>query len=319
MLQAFASLCEDTHRIHFDRVYAKREGYPGSSVGTSYLQSLKTLLFADLVVQVPLQLIVILDVMMACIPDGLSFRAVDYRAINPLFSGRKIKVYRQWIHEVEKDDGSLVTLEDLSARTAPPVFTFQPEEVPKDLEVIPSPAHLRRIGLGRRGRLRRMALFWTATDDGTVGTVALVILVPHPGKTFWKFDNEGYLLRRDGSEPHQSSNQESNDTQHPDDNDVQDNSTTHDDADSYYNASEEPFELRGFDSLGRPITDRIVQGEELSTDKSQLLPHPWSPQDTDDVALERERLDRIKKAEALVKSRRLLRRLFDDEDEGYMA
>ncbi|KAF8519515.1 hypothetical protein JB92DRAFT_2828384 [Gautieria morchelliformis] len=307
LLQAFANLCEDTHRIHFDRVYAKREGYPGSS--------------ADLVVQVPLQLIVILDVMMAYIPDGLSFRAVDYRVINPLFSGRKIKVYRQWIHEVDKDDGSLLTLEDLSARTAPPMFTFQPEEVSKDLEGIPPPAHLRRIGLGRRARLRRMALFWTATDDGTVGTVALITLVPRPGKSFWKLDSEGYLLRRDDSEPHVSSNRESSDT-HPDDNDVQDNSTPQDDPDSYYKASEEPFpifEFRGFDSLGRPITDRTVPGKEPSTDQSQLLAHPWSPQDADDVALERERLERIKKAEALVKSRHLLRRLFDDEDEGYMA
>ena len=31
MLRAFADLCQDTHRIHVDREYAKSEGYPGNN------------------------------------------------------------------------------------------------------------------------------------------------------------------------------------------------------------------------------------------------------------------------------------------------
>lgn len=162
-----------------------------------------------------------------------------------------------------------------------------------------------------------MGLFWTATDDGTVGTIALVILVPRPGKVFWKLDNEGYLVRKEGLENLELQNQESDDTQHPDDSDVKDD--TADDPEGYYYASAEPFSrfdgLRGIDSLGRPITDRTVRGHELSTGQLQQPHHPWSLQDVDEEALEKERLERIKKAEVLVKSRDLLRRLFDGDDD----
>lgn len=302
MLQAFANLCEDTHRIHFDRTYASSEGYPGSLL-IKVIPGITITLSLDLVVQVPLQLIVILDVMMACIPDGLLFRAVDYRVINPLFSGRRIKVYRQWIHGVDKEDDSPVTLEDLSVRTTPPVFKFQSEDLSKD--DIPRRAHRRRQG--RRSKIKRMALFWTALDDGTVGTVALVILVPRPGKVFWELDNEGYLLRKEGEESQTSRHQESDDTN---DSDIED-----DDPKRSYYTSAAPFPVfdgsREVDSLGRPIT---MPGQ----DQSPPSHHHWSLHNIDEASLEQERLERIKKAEALVKSRDLLRRLFDDEDEDFI-
>ena len=254
--------------------------------------------------------------MIACIPDGLLFRSVDYRIVNPLFSGRRIKVYRQWIHGVDKDSDSPVTLDDLIDRTTPPKFQFQPEEVSTDIEVIPRPAHLRRQG--RRARVKRMAIFWTATSDGTVGTIALVVLVPRPGKVFWKLHNEGYLLHRGDLESNESWDQTSDDNQEAED---KGDSTTRYDPKGYYYGSAEPFprfdEMRGFDSLGRPVVSRTVSRQKLSTGRSQQLDHPWSLQDLDEGALEKERLERIKKAEALAKSRDLLRRLFDDEDEGF--
>jgi hypothetical protein len=282
---------------------------------THFLQPL-LILSLGLVVQVPLQLIVILDVMVACLPDELSFRAVDYRVINPLFSGHRIKVYRQWIHGLDMDDDSPVTLDDFIARTMPPKFQLHPEEVSKDAEAEESPPqpHFRRQR--RRAKLKRMALFWTAMADGTVGTVALVVLVPRPRKVFWKLDNKGYLLHKGDLE---SSGPRPQDL---DDGNERDHAIAKEDLEGDYETSAEPYprfdERPGFDSLGRPITDRAVSAQESSTYQSQDLGHPWSLQDADEAALEKERLERIKKAEALVKSRDLLRRMFDDEGGGFM-
>ena len=311
MLGAFAELCEDTHRIHVDLAYAKSEGYPGIYSITLFLTSSLTL-FSDLVVQVPLQLIVILDVMAACVPDGLLFRAVDYRVINPLFSGHVIKVYRQWIHGLDKDDDSPVTLDDFITRTTPPKFQFQPEEITEDVQKVSSRPHFRRQG--RRAKLKRMALFWTATEDGTVGTVALVILSPRPGKLLWKLDHEGYLFRTRDPESSGSKNRE-----HDDGDEKADDVKAKNAPEGYYQTSAEPCfnEQPGFDSLGRPITDQTVSVQGSSTNGKQQPGHPWSLQDADEEGLEEERLERIKKAEVLVKSRELLRRLFDDEDDRF--
>ncbi|KAF8589462.1 hypothetical protein K439DRAFT_358590 [Ramaria rubella] len=294
MLYAFSALCEDTHRIHFDWEYARSEGYPG------------------LVVQVSLQLIILLDVVRAHMPEILSLQAVDYLVVNPLFAGNQISVFRQWIHGLEKDDHSPVTLADLEAQTKPPIFQLEPEEMLGKIEEVPQQSQFRKQG--RRARNKHMALFWTATRDGTVGTVALVVFVPRSGKIFWELDTEnGYLVPvgdtgRDigGTLQPNGMDEEAEGEKVVDEDDL---ALSADLTEEPRNLTE-PFrrldELLAFDPWGRPIGGQLVSSRELSNDDRSQTSHSWLADGLDAVALEKERLQRKKQAYALNQSRNLL-------------
>jgi len=219
-----------------------------------------------------------MDAVNACTPDDMVCQAVDYFVVNPLFQEEPVDVFRHWM---TGNDNSYLpsTIAELVAQAAPPVLLVptskrKKKKRPKRVKTDEPPSKIIRPK-----RVRRRGLFWTETNQGKVGMVALVLLVDKEPPTWVLHPHRRYVFQN-GVEPLE---RESSD-------------------DSLYDVGSYREEYGAvdigepdFDPLGRPVPSH--RGSSGSNLRGSI---------GDSVA-------RQKQAEAVAHSRTLLDQLFDND------
>ncbi|KAJ1648120.1 hypothetical protein LPJ64_000573 [Coemansia asiatica] len=89
LLFRYSALKWNSHRIHYDSVYAREvERHPG------------------LLVHGPLTCTLLLQLMQANMPDGMALRSFNYRAISPMYCGQDLQLNGRWMQTMFRDSNA---------------------------------------------------------------------------------------------------------------------------------------------------------------------------------------------------------------------